>query len=145
MLTKSDPTTIPFFVIGRWGNAATEKRSWVRSVVSVRAAWSAISARVVTHMPSSALTPSINCSNAYARAWAAGNERVVGQDPAATLRDAVRRLRTATCHGPWLGILDDAAAGPPGVERVLFPVVQCPVHRDFDRGVDDDPGATANR
>ena len=63
----------------------------------------------------------------------AGNEWVVGQDPAATLPMLCDGFELPHVTG-LLGILDDAAAGPPGVERVLFPVVQCPVHRDFDQG-----------
>ena len=62
----------------------------------------------------------------------AGDERMVGQHEAAPGR--VVRLGFERPHLQDLGrAFDDAAAGHAGVERVLLPVVQCPVDRDLDQ------------
>ncbi|MCY1239090.1 hypothetical protein D9M72_518640 [compost metagenome] len=60
----------------------------------------------------------------------AGDERVVGQYEATPGRMVCLRFQRP--HFQDLGgAFDDAAAGDPGIERVLLPVVERPIHRDF--------------
>ncbi len=90
-----------------------------------------MSPRVVAHIPSIALTFSMSRSNAAALE---GLPEMNGWFVRTKHPPSAWGLRF---EGPHLqdlgGAFDDAAAGDTGVERILFPVVECPVDGDLDQ------------
>ena len=116
------------------GKVGTSNLVCTKVSVQAHCACAAISASVVTHMPSMALTPFDQLFQRNGLGGTTGNERVVGEDEAAAFE--VVGLGFQAPHLEHLGrALDDPAAGDAGVEGVLLPVVERPVDRDFDQGL----------